>query len=213
MIAKFYIPLAFTSIVSLTFQPVITLFLGWSRSALVSLAVFPVVNFLLWVFRSIGISFREIAIVMLDDRAQNYYPLRNFAILLGLSTTLGLSLIAFTTLFEIWFHNISGLSLEICEFARFPIQILSIVPALEVLLSFQRAILVRGIKTRPISWSAAVEIIGIIVTIFVFIKFLDTVGILAAAIAIVLGRIGANVCLISPCLDALNRAQSIATKH
>ena len=51
--------------------------------ALESLVVFPVVHFLGFVFRSLGMSYQEVGIALLGEARQNFVPLRNFAALLG----------------------------------------------------------------------------------------------------------------------------------
>ena len=61
-IFAFYYPLAMTSILALGVHPMITFFLGQSRMPLESLAVMPVVNSLVFLFRSFGLSYQEVAI-------------------------------------------------------------------------------------------------------------------------------------------------------
>jgi hypothetical protein len=206
-ITSFYIPLALTSTIALGVHPMITFFLGQSRMALESLVVFPVVNSLGFVFRSMGLSYQEVGIALLGEKGQNFVRLRNFAAVLGLSASLCLGLIAFTPLSHLWFHQISGLSLELSRFARLPVQILTLTPALTVLLSFQRAILVHGGKTRPITWNAMIEVATIAVVLYMGIQVLDRVGAVAAAAALLLGRASGNIYLMPPCWRTLQRSE------
>jgi hypothetical protein len=203
-IVNFYIPLALTSTISLAVHPMITFFLGQSRLALESLVVFPVVTALTFIFRSMGLSFQEVAIALLGDRSQNYTRLRNFAMTLGFASSFVLGLIAFTPLSTLWFHSVSGLSLELSDFARLPVQILTPLAFLSVLLSFQRSILVNGRRTKPITWTSLIEVAGIAVVLFVTIQLMDLVGVVAAALAILLGRVVGNLYLVPPCLEVLN---------
>ncbi len=205
-IAGFYVPLALTSTISLAVHPMITFFLGQSRFALESLVVFPVLNSLTFIFRSMGLSFQEVAIALLGDRSQNFPRLRNFATTLGLASSLGLGLIAFTPLSFWWFHRVSGLSIALSEFALLPVQILTPLAFLSVLLSFQRSILVNGRTTKPITWTSIIEVAGIVVVLFVTIQLMGMVGAVAAAVAILLGRVAANLYLVPPCLSVLRRA-------
>jgi hypothetical protein len=204
-ILSFYIPLALTSTISLAVHPMITFFLGQSRMALESLVIFPVVNSLAFIFRSMGLSFQEVGIALLGEKSENFIPLRNFALWLGMLSSLGLGLIAFTPLNHVWFHQVSGLSLELSEFARLPIQILMFIPFLSVLLSFQRAILVNGRTTRPITWTSVIEVVGIALVLFLGIKVLDIVGAVAAAMAILVGRLAGNIYITPPCFGVLRR--------
>ena len=101
-IAKFYYPLALTSFISLGIQPVVIFFIGQSDKALESLAVLPVLNSLVFFFRSFGLSFQEVGIALLGEY-KSYYKLRNFAFVLGVTVVTGLGLISFTPLSDIWF--------------------------------------------------------------------------------------------------------------
>jgi hypothetical protein len=207
-ILSFYIPLALTSTISLAVHPMITFFLGQSRMALESLVIFPVVNSLAFIFRSMGLSFQEVGIALLGEKSENFIPLRNFALWLGLASSLGLGLIALTPLNHVWFHQVSGLSLDLSEFARLPIQILMFIPFLSVLLSFQRGILVNGRTTRPITWTSVIEVVGIALVLFLGIKVLDMVGAVAAAMAILVGRLAGNIYITPPCWRVLRRQRS-----
>ncbi|MAN48664.1 MAG: hypothetical protein CME09_04710, partial [Gemmatimonadetes bacterium] len=53
-IATFYLPLALTSLIGLTIQPLLTFFMGRSVSPVESLAIYPVVHSLSFFFRSVG---------------------------------------------------------------------------------------------------------------------------------------------------------------
>ena len=90
-----------------------------------------------------------------------------------------------------WFHDVSGLSNELTEFALIPLIIISIMPALSVLLSFQRSILVGSKKTSQITPATAIEVIGILIVLYLCITGFDLVGAVAAMIAFIVGRLGA----------------------
>jgi hypothetical protein len=204
-ITSFYVPLALTSTITLAVHPLITFFLGQSRMGFESLVVYPVINSLAFIFRSAGMSFQEVAIALLGKGRNSYLRLRNFSVMLGLVASFGLGLIAFTPLAVTWFHQVSGLSLELSEFSRLPTQILALLPLLSVLLAFERAILVYGRTTKPITWTSIIEMAGIAVVLFITITLLDTIGAVAAAVAIFFGRIGGNVYLIPSCVKVLRR--------
>jgi hypothetical protein len=120
--------------------------------------------------------------------------------MLGLGASACLGLIAFTPLSRIWFEEISGLSPALSTFAAAPAMILAAIPALSVLLSFQRAILVKGGRTPPITWATVLEVGGTIALILLFIHGLDMIGATAAALALLLGRVLGNAYLIRPCM-------------
>jgi Na+-driven multidrug efflux pump len=195
-IISFYYPLALTSLLGLGVYPMVTFFIGQSRMPLESLAVLPVINSLVFIFRSTGLSFQEVGIALLGEKGQNYLPLRNFAIKLAFFSAGILVIIAVTSLSTLWFHNVSGLSNELTEFAIVPLIIISLMPALSVFLSFIRAILVARKMTAPISPATAIEVVGIIFVLFVLIKGFFIIGAIAAMIAFMVGRFGAILFLL-----------------
>ena len=194
-IAKFYFPLALTSILSLGIHPFVTFFLGRSYMAIESLAVLPVVNSLVFIFRSPGLSFQEVNIALIGKDRQNYRVLRNFAVCLAVLVTILITVMAFTPLANLWFVNVSGLSKELADLAYLPLKILILLPALTVLLNYQRSLLIIKGNTAPISVATAVELTGIILVLLVCIVFLNLVGVVAAAISYMVGRTMSNLYL------------------
>ena len=195
-IITFYYPLALTSILGLGVYPLVTFFIGQSSMPLESLAVLPVINSLVFIFRSTGLSFQEVGIALLGEEGENYSALKNFASKLALFSAGILIIIAVTPLAKLWFHNVSGLSEELTDFAIIPLIIISLIPAFSVFLSFIRAILVARKRTAPISPATAIEVIGIIFTLFVLIKGFFFIGAIAAMISFMVGRLGAILFLL-----------------
>ncbi len=194
-IFHFYLPLALTSTIALAVQPMVTFFMGQARFSLESLAVLPVINSLVFIFRSPGLSFQEAAITMLGRSWDNYRPVRNFSILLGLAAAAGLALIAWTPLSNLWLRTVSGLTVELADFALTPIRILTLMPMLSVLLSFQRSLLVARRNTGPVTWASAIEVVGILTVLFFTIRRGDWIGATAAAAAFMTGRLMSNIYL------------------
>ena len=204
-IIQFYLPLAMTSFLALGTQPLVTFFVAHGRMAIESLAVLPVIFGLVFIFMSFGLSYHEGSIALLGEQQRNFKPLRNFAFGLGALTVGILGLISFTPLSYFWFHKVSGLSLELTRFALLPLKILTPLPAIWVFLTFQRSVLVNARQTRPITWATGLELMLIVMTLFMAISYFDTVGVVAAALALVIGRIGANTYLLHPFLKALKK--------
>ena len=195
-ITTFYYPLALTTLLSLGLQPVVTFFMGHSVASLESLAVLPVVFALVFIFRSLGLAYQEVGIALIGDDLGGYVPLRRFATMLGVGVVVALGLIAWTPLAELWFSRVSGLSPELTRFAILPARLLVILPGLTVLLSFQRAMLVNFKATRHVTWATAIEVVGVVTLLAVGVFMMGWVGVVAAAIALVIGRIGANLYLV-----------------
>ncbi|HPJ59766.1 MAG TPA: MATE family efflux transporter [Bacteroidales bacterium] len=194
-IARFYFPLALTSILSLGVHPFVTFFLGRSYMAVESLAVLPVVSSLVFIFRSMGLSYQEVSIALIGERKQNYVVLRNYAIYLAVIVTVLISVLAFTPLADLWFINVSGLSKELADLSYLPLKIMILLPALTVLLNFQRSTQIINGSTAPISVATAIELTGIIVVLLVCVVFLNLTGVVAASLAFMIGRIMSNLYL------------------
>ena len=194
-IVRFYAPLALTTVLALGVHPLVTFFVGNARLPLESLAVLPVVNSLVFIFRGIGLAFQEVGIALMDGTRESFLALRRFALLLGSAVVAGLALIAWTPLGPIWFEVVSGLEPELGRFALTPTRILVLIPGLAVLLSLQRAVLVKSRHTLMVTVATVVEVTGIVAVLAVAILGLDLVGAVAAALALLLGRLAANLTL------------------
>ena len=204
-IIQFYYPLAITSILSLGIHPIVTFLIGQSRMSLESLAVLPVINALVFIFRAVGLSFHEAFIALLGQNGEGYKPLRNFGIMAGSLSSILLIGITTTPLATIWFHSLSGLSIELTQLSILPAIIMSLFPALTFLISVQRAVLVYTRNTSPLTTATIIEVVVILIVLFIGINFFDLIGVLAATIAYIIGRIIANIYLTFPYNKAVSK--------
>lgn len=197
-IINFYYPLALTALISLGVHPIVTFFIGKSYMAIESLAVLPVLNSLVFIFRSLGLSYQEVGIALMGEKMENYKSLRNFAIGGGAFVLVGMLLIANTPAADFWFRTVSGLTDELADFASLPLRIYAFIPVLTFYISFQRAILVYARKTQPITFATTIEVGIIILILFIVTKNWQIAGVIAATIGFVFGRAAANIYLILP---------------
>jgi len=204
-ITAFYYPLALTSMLTLGVHPLVTFFMGQSRMALESLAIFPVVNSLIFLFRGVGLSFQEAAITLIDADPEKYRRTRNFAAAIALFNVTGLTVTAFTSLGYLWYTAVSGLSHDLAVLGLKPLIIMAAFPALTVLIAFQRAFLIRFKHTSPITAATALEVGGIILGLYIGVRVFDLPGIYAAAAAFLFGRIIANLYLLTPYNTVYNK--------
>jgi progressive ankylosis protein len=194
-IAQFYYPLALTSVLSLVIGPLVTFFLGRSRSPIESLAVLPVVNGFVFLFRSGGIAYQEVGVALMGRGAEDARVVRRAMLYLAALSTLGLTVMLLPPVADLWFRTVSGLSRELSAFAIGPTRLLVLFPALEYVLSFQRSGLILARRTRTITLATAIEAGALVLALFVGVAGLDMVGALAAAGAMLLGRLAANTFL------------------
>ena len=196
-IIRFYAPLALTSLMALAVNPLLSFFLGKSRLPIESLAVLPVLNSLTFIFRSPGLSFQETSIALLGRHREQIRSLRRFAMMLGALTVSGYALLAITPLAWFWFQRLSGLTPELARLAVWSSRILPLYPGLEVFLAWQRSLLVKRHHTRPITAATAIEVTVIAVILAVTIHGMKMIGVIAAAAALLGGRLAANLFLVS----------------
>ena len=194
-IASFYAPLALSSMLLLAVHPTITFFLARARAPVESLAVFPVVRGLVFLFSCLGLSYQEVGIALLGDRGEGFRPLARFAAVLAGIASISLAVVVFTPLCDVWFRTVSGLSPELARFARLPARILVVVPALTVALSFLRALFVRAGMTRPIIAATAADVLTLAAGLALGIGPAGWVGAVAGAAALDLGRGVSLACL------------------
>jgi len=188
-IIQFYYPLALTSFISLTVQPLLTFLMGRAPSPLESLAVFPVVHSLSFFFRSFGLSYQEVALAVLEENQGNFPRLARFAVWLGISTSVGIALIAFTPLSIVWFEQVAGLKPDLAELATTSLKILVPVPALSVFLSFLRSIYIQSRITHLITTATIVEVTTLALIFILSGWILDLAGVISAFWAFLGGRI------------------------
>lgn len=188
-IARFYYPLALTSLIGLTVQPLLTFFMGRAPSPVESLAVFPVVHALSFLFSALGLSFQEAAIALLGRHCEHVRPLARFAAGLALGASGALALVVFTPLADVWFRTVSGLPADLAIAALTPARIAVALPALSVALSFQRALLVQARATRPITGATLIELAVIAALFPLFGWGIGMAGVTAALLSFLCGRV------------------------
>lgn len=199
-IGKFYFPLALTSLLAITVNPLVTFFLGRSRSPIESLAVLPVVSGFVFIFRSGALAYQEVGVALVGSDRRRERTIARVALWLASVSAAALGGVLFTPLGHAWFTRVSGLSPELAALAIWPARVLALLPALDYMLGLQRALLVLARRTRVITAATAVEAVAIVIVLIVGIGTLDMVGATAAAVAILIGRLCGNLFLIAPAL-------------
>ena len=196
-ILRFYYPLALTSIISLVTGPLLTFFMGRSRMPIESLAVLPVVQSLVFLFRSGGVAFQEVGVALSGRRHEHEPEVGRASLLLAAAATAALAIMLFTPLEEVWLRQVSGLTPELAGFALTPARLLLLLPAMEYWLSFQRSRFILNGQTRVITVATACEVGGIALVLYIGIGPLGMAGAVAGSIAQILGRLAANLFLLA----------------
>ena len=127
---SFFIPLSMTSVVYLAAQPLLTFGMARSLFPLESLAVWPVLNGLLFVFNSFALSYQEVVVALIGNARASEAELKKFTAVLGIVLSFGLALFAVTGLRGLWFSGVAGLQPDLLPFVPVPLLILIAAPAL-----------------------------------------------------------------------------------
>jgi hypothetical protein len=185
---EFYIPLAMTSLLVLLVQPIGAAALSRMPRALESLAVWPVVSGLIFMFRSLGIAYNEVVVALLDE-PHSTHNLRRFATLLAALTTLLLLVIVVTPLAIIWLGRISGLSVALVALAHTSLWIALPIPGLNVLQSWFQGALVHSRSTRGITEAMAVFLFTTSAILWVGVTQGKTTGLYVGLAAFAVGSL------------------------
>jgi len=199
-ILRFYVPLALTSLLAIAVNPLVTFFMGRSRMPVESLAVLPVVSGFVFMFRSGALAYQEVAVALVGPGKEHEGPIRRVAFGLALGSVAALAAVLFTPLGGVWFARVAGLSPELARFSLWPARVVALVPALDYLLSLQRALLVLARRTRLITMATLTEAITIVLVLFAAVSGFHWVGAVAASAAMLAGRTAGNAFLLAPAL-------------
>jgi hypothetical protein len=189
-IARFYFPLALTSILGMAIGPLVTFGLGRGAAPIESLAVWPVIHAIAFLFRSGGIAYQEVGIALGTDRL-----VRRTALLLGTLASLAFAVLALTPLEMIWLQHVSGLTPSLAAFAVWPIRIVILYPLIDYIVSVQRARLILEHRTNVITISTAIEATTIAAALFITLGPLGMIGATGGAVAMLAGRAAASIYL------------------
>ncbi|RMH04255.1 MAG: hypothetical protein D6704_11505 [Nitrospirae bacterium] len=153
--AKFYMPLATTPLLTLLALPLASAALSRMPNAVESLAVWPVVGGLVFLFQSLGLAYQEVVVALLDKPGTRVLLYR-FTQYLALGVSIPLGIFAITPLARLWFVDVSGLLSPLAHFAESVLWMAVAIPALAVIESWFQGILVYHQQTHGI-----IEAVGI----------------------------------------------------
>lgn len=153
---NFYSPLAVTSIVTFIARPVLSWGIARAFLPLESLAVWPVVLGLMFLFRSTAMAYQEVAVSLLKRAGQERQLLR-FTKLLAWSLGGLFVLVALTPAGAFWFKAVSGLDAELVPLAVSSALLIAPVPFFSAFISWYRGYLIYHHRTRGIAIAVLVN--------------------------------------------------------
>jgi progressive ankylosis protein len=182
---SFYIPLVFTSLLTLLAQPIGSAALSRMPEALASLAVWPVLSGLVFIVRGSGVAYNEVVVALLDQ-AGSLRSLRRFAGLLAGVTTAALLLLAATPLSRLWFEGVSALPPHLAGLAQAGLWLALPMPLLSVMQSWFQGMILYGRRTRGITEAVAIYLATSAVTLTVGVLWGGVPGLFIGMAALVL---------------------------
>ncbi|MCA9661689.1 MAG: hypothetical protein KC486_25345 [Myxococcales bacterium] len=155
---RFYVPLALTPLVTLLVQPIGAAALSRMPRAIESLALWPVVSGLLFLFQAAGFALNEVVIALIERRGAPA-TLRRFAGLLAAALTVVILLFAATPLGVLWFDGVSGLRPELALLAAGVMWFGAPIPGARAIASWYGGVLVASDRTRALTESVVVFLV------------------------------------------------------
>ncbi len=185
---RFYTPLLVTPFLLFFAMPLASAAMSRMPRALDSLAVWPVVNGLVFTLRSVAFALNEVA-VSIVERPRALPALKRFTGLLALGLTGVLVAMAATPLSGFWFGRVSALPGELVLLAATGLWLAFLLPAVTAYQSFYQGVIVYSHRTGSVTESMVV--------------FLATCALVLGAGIVVQGPPGLHVALVGFVLGSL----------
>jgi len=188
---RFYVPLSLTSVIFLGVRPILTAAVSRMPDPLDSLAAWPVVSGLAFLFRSAGVAYNEVVIAHIRERGSTA-TLRRFAVGLAIATTVGMALIAATPLSRVWFGTITGLSEDLVLFSQAAVWFALLLPAAAALQSWLQGLILHSERTRAITEAVIIYLVVISAALWAGIAWGKVSGIYVGLVAMTAAEIIRN---------------------
>ena len=182
---RFYVPLSLTSVMLLASRPVLAY--GMSRSAepVLSLAAWPVVQSVLFLFTSIALSYQEAVVAQRREDGSTDLVLRRFALVLGCALSGLLLIMAFSGAARAWFTHVAGLTPDLVALATPAMTILIVMPLIVSLRSYISGRMVARQRTGLLAVSVAANTTTLVLLVVLLPVLTTLLGAILAAIAFV----------------------------
>lgn len=190
----FYVPLAMTPLLSLFSLPILSAGMGRMPLALESLATWPVVNGLIFAFRSTGLAYNEVVIALLD-RVRPRAALARFTVLLAGTTSILFLILAYTPLGRFWMAGISGLPPALADLGLRGLRLAFVLPALGVVQNWFQGNLVHAHRTRGVSEAVGLALITLVLVTVAGVHLGSLPGLVIGVLAMIAGNLVQTVWL------------------
>ncbi len=189
----FYWPLALTNVINFIGRPILAFGLSRGQLPLESLALWPVLGSLAFLFRSIGFAFQEVVVAL--AHRPNVRALRKFAWTGGSLAALSLGIMALTPLNALWYGRISGLPADLVAMAPLPTLFIALTALLAFTVALNRGLLVDARQTSALSTAVILNVVTLTLLMLLGLKSLSVAGVIIAAAAYSLAIVAENLYL------------------
>jgi len=179
---SFYYPLLLTSVITFVARPILNFGIARAAFPIDSLAVWPVVLSVMFLFRSLALSYQEVVVALLKE-VGHLDELRRFARRLAAAVGGLFFLFSFGPTGRLWYRSVAGLEAELLSFTTIPSLIVVLVPVLGAFLSFHRGVLIYAGRTKYIAHAVFLNTLVLTVLVLVLPMMLPIPGVILAAIA------------------------------
>lgn len=182
---RFYVPLSLTSVMLLASRPVLAYGMSRSVEPVLSLAAWPVVQSVLFLFTSIALSYQEAVVAQRREDGSTDLVLRRFGLVLGCGLSGMLLLMSFSGGARLWFRYVAGLTPELVELATPAMMILVAMPLIVSLRSYVSGRMVARERTGLLGVSVGANTTTLVLLVVLLPTLTSLVGAILAAIAFV----------------------------
>jgi hypothetical protein len=153
----FHLPLAATSLLILLVQPMVSISLSRSPNPTLALAAWSVVFQFMLVMRSPAFALPEVVIALTDGK-RTFPSLRRFTLSLVGVNSLVMFALALTPLIYVYLYGIQDTTEEVAAIARAGIILFIPLPALAIMISWLRGLLIDARETRIVNGGMVVNL-------------------------------------------------------
>jgi len=184
----FYFPLALTAVMFHSMPAMLAYFMARAPLAHESIAILPIIQNFSFLFGCFVFAMQEVIISRGDGGTGEHAALRRFMLYLCGAVILAQVVVLFTPLVRIIFFRFYQLPIEFSEIMIVPVRLSVVILVLFSWNVWQRAILIRAQKTRPITWASLLDLGTVCAVMAAMMKMTAWSGVMCAVVAIICGR-------------------------
>jgi hypothetical protein len=178
----FHLPLALTSLLALLAQPLVTFSLARLDKPTLSLAAWPVLFQITLMARAAAFAWPEV-VIALSDGAKTFLPIRRFTFNMASVVTIVLAIFILTPLSAFYIFVIQDMTQLVGELVESSLLLFLLFPALTVLVSWLRGLLIKQGVTREVNLGMAINLLITAVILAIGLNY-HLPGLPTAAIAL-----------------------------